>query len=58
MLVKNTEATRQVRDVVATMAIEDMYLSKEFVLKMIEVAEGKRTSEEIIEEIISKYARQ
>ena len=58
MLVENTKETRNIRNVAATMAIEDMYLSKEFILKMIEVAEGKRTSEELIKEVINKYARQ
>ena len=58
MQVKNTDAARKVRDVVASMAIEDMYLSKEFITKLIEAGEGKRTYEELIEEVKNKYARQ
>lgn len=58
MLVNNTEATRNVRNAVASMAIEDMYFSKEFVLKLIEAAEGKRTYEELRKEVIAQYARQ
>lgn len=58
MLVKNTEATRNVRNAVASMAIEDMYFSKEFVSELIEAAEGKRTYEELRKEAIDKYARQ
>ena len=58
MLVKNTEATRNVRNVAESMAIEDMYLSKEFLLKLMEVAEGNKTSEELIEELVNKYTRQ
>ncbi len=58
MQVKDTDAARKVRDVVASMAIEDMYFSKEFIIKLIEAGEGKRTYEELIEEVKNKYARQ
>lgn len=58
MWVKDTEATRMVQQVAATMAIEDMYLSEEFVLKLIDVAEGRRTSEELRKEVMDKYAGQ
>lgn len=46
---------RQVRDVVATMAIEDMYLSREFVEELIKVANGEKTSEQLRQEVINKY---
>ncbi len=58
MQVKNTDAARKVRDVVASMAIEDMYLESDYILKLIEVADGKRKSEDLIDEVISQYARQ
>lgn len=58
MWVKDTEATRMVQQVAASMAIEDMHLSEEFVLKLIDVAEGRRTSEELRKEVINKYAGQ
>lgn len=58
MWVKDTEATRMVQQAVASLAIEDMYLSEEFVLKLIEAAENKRTYEELRKEVINKYARQ
>lgn len=57
MVVENTKATESVRNVVATMAIEDMYLSKEFVIELIKVAKGEKKSEELRQEIIKKYAR-
>lgn len=56
MLVKRTKATESVRDVVATMAVEGMYLSKDFIEELIKVAEGKKTSEELRQEVIRKYA--
>ena len=55
MIVPNTKEMRQVRDVVATMAIEDMYLSREFVEELIKVANGEKTSEQLRQEVISKY---
>lgn len=55
MIVPNTKEMRQVRDVVATMAIEDMYLSREFVEELIKVANGEKTSEQLRQEVINKY---
>lgn len=55
MIVSNTKEMRQVRDVVATMAIEDMYLSREFVEELIKVANGEKTSEQLRQEVINKY---
>ena len=57
MEVKNTKQMRDVKKVVATMAIEDMYLSKAFVAELIKVANGEKTSEELRQEVIRKYAR-
>lgn len=57
MQVKDTDAARKVRDVVASMAIENMYLESDYILKLIEVADGKRKSEDLIDEVISQYAR-
>lgn len=48
---------QRVTDVIATMAIEDMYLSREFVDELVKVANGKRTSESLRQEVIKKYAR-
>jgi hypothetical protein len=55
MLVSDTKEMRQIRDVVATMAIEDMYLSREFVEELIKVANGEKTSEQLRQEVINKY---
>ena len=46
-----------VRQVVATMAIEDMYLSQEFIEKLEQVAIGTISSEELRQEVIKKYVR-
>ena len=55
MIVSDTKEMRQVRNVVATMAIEDMYLSREFVEELIKVANGEKTSEQLRQEVINKY---
>lgn len=47
-----------VRQVVATMAVEDMYLSKDFIGKLEKIATGELSSEEVRQEVIKKYARQ
>lgn len=57
MLIENTKQNRSVQSVVATMAIENMYLSKEFVNELIKVANGEKSSEELRQEVIKKYAR-
>lgn len=45
MIVKNKKGARIVRDVVATMAISNMYMDKEFILKLIKVADGEMSSD-------------
>ena len=58
MIVDNNEEMRKIQNVVATMAIENMYLDKEFVNKLIKVANGEMTSEELRQEVIVKYKKE
>ena len=58
MTVKNTKTTRDIRNVAATMAIENMHLSKAFIEELIKVSNGEKTSEQLRQEVIRKYARQ
>ena len=58
MVIANTNSMKRIRNVVATMAIEDMYLSKEFVNELIKVSNGEKTSDQLRQEDIKKYARQ
>ena len=46
-----------VQNVVATMAIENMYLSKDFINELIKVARGEKNSEELRQEVILRHAR-
>lgn len=57
MLVENTKQTREIRDAVASLAIENMYVSQDFIEELIKVSNGEKTSEELRQEVIKKYAR-
>lgn len=58
MIIENTEAGRKVQRVAATMAIEDMYVSKEFIEKLLKVNKGEMTTDDLIQELNEKYAQE
>ena len=58
MIIKNTEAGRIVQRVAATMAIEDMYVRKEFIEQLLKVSNGEMTSEELRKEVLKEYAQE
>ena len=57
MIVENTKQNRDVQYVVATMAIENIYLSNDFIRELLKVSRGEKTSEELRQEVIKQYAR-
>ena len=57
MIIENTEAGRKVQQAAATMAIEDMYVSKDFIEKLLKVSNGEMTSEELRKEVLKEYAQ-
>ena len=57
MIIKNTEAGRKVQQVAATMAISDMYVSKDFIEKLLKDSNGEMTSEELRKEVLKEYAQ-
>ena len=57
MIIKKTEAGRKVQQVAATMAISDMYLSKEFIEKLLKVSNGEMPTDDLIQELNNKYAK-
>lgn len=57
MIVENTKKNQSIKQVVSSMAIEDMYLRKEFVVELIKVAKGEKSSEQLRQEVIRKYVR-
>ena len=58
MIIKNTDAGRKVQQVAATMAISDMYVSKEFIGKLLKVSNGEMTTDDLIQELNEKYAQE
>ena len=58
MIIKNTEAGRIVQQVAATMAISDMYVSKEFIEKLLKVSNGEMTSEQLLKEVLKEYTQE
>ena len=57
MTVSEKENITKVKNVVATMAIEEMYFSKSFIKDMLKVAYGELSSEEMRRAVIKKYGR-
>lgn len=55
MDVKNTRKMQNIRNVVATMAIENMYLNRDFISELIKVDKGEKTTEELRQEVLKKY---
>lgn len=47
MIVENTEGMRGLKKAVASMAIENMYVSKEFLEELVKVERGEKTSEQL-----------
>lgn len=47
----------KVKNVLSSMAIEDMYFTNEFIEKMIKVANKELSSEELRQEVLKQYAR-
>ncbi len=57
MVVEKTEQNQQLAQVVASMAIEDMYVTKDFIHELLKVSIGEKTTENLRQEVIKKYAR-
>lgn len=57
LTVVNNTKMRQLKNVLGSMAIENMYLDETFINEMIKVANGEKSSEELRQEVIAEYAR-
>ncbi len=57
MILENTEDNQEPKRVSATMAIENMFLSRDFINEMLKVSSGEKTTDELRKEVIKKYAR-
>ena len=50
-------AENMVAQVASTLAIENMYMSQQFKQQLLLVAQGKKSSKELLAELDRKYAR-
>lgn len=57
MVIENTKPNQQLAQVIASMAIEEMYVSQEFMQELLKISKGEKTTEELRQEVIKKYAR-
>lgn len=51
-------AENMVAQVASTLAIENMYMSKQYKEQLLLVAQGKKSSKELLAELDRKYARE
>lgn len=58
MTIENTAENRKLKKVAATMAIENMFPSEEFIRELMKVSAGEKTYDELEREVIMQYARQ
>lgn len=57
MVIANTQKNKMIQQVAATMAIEDMHLSSAFIQELLKVSKGEKTSEQLRQEVLKKYAQ-
>ena len=57
MYVEDTKENRGIKRVVASMAIEGMYLKESFIKELLKVSNGEKTSEELRQEVINRHVR-
>lgn len=57
MLIENTKENQAIINVAATMAIENMPLSEEFIRKLQKIARGEMTCDQLREELNKKYVK-
>lgn len=57
MVLANTHKNKMIQQVAATMAIEDMHLSNAFIQELLKVSKGEKTSEQLRQEVLKKYAQ-
>ena len=57
MVLANTQKNKMIQQVAATMAIEDMHLSNAFIQELLKVSKGEKTSEQLRQEVLKKYAQ-
>ena len=57
MIAENNEENRAISKVAASLAIDNMFLEKDFLEELIKVANGEKSLEELRQEVMEKFAR-
>ena len=57
MVIECTKENKEIMNVAATMAIENMVLSEDFLNEIIKVKKGEKTYDELRQEVRKQYAR-
>jgi ABC-type phosphate/phosphonate transport system ATPase subunit len=57
MIIECTKENKEIKDVAATMAIENMFLSEDFLNEVIKVKKGEKTFDELRQEIREQYGK-
>ena len=55
---KETSALENVIQVISTLAIEELYFDKKSMTELMDLANGKKTTEDFLTELNEKYGRQ
>lgn len=56
MVIECTKENKEIMNVAATMAIENMFLSEDFLNEIIKVKKGEKTFDELRQEVRKQYA--
>ncbi|MBQ9258052.1 MAG: hypothetical protein IJ181_13185 [Acidaminococcaceae bacterium] len=57
MVIECTKENKEIMNVAATMAIENMFLSEDFLNEIIKVKKGEKTFDELRQEVRKQYTR-
>ena len=57
MVIECTKENKEIMNVAATMAIENMFLCEDFLNEIIKVKKGEKTYDELRQEVRKQYAR-
>lgn len=57
IIAKNTSDALKVKNVISTLAVDNMYLSESFVKELLKVSNGEKSSEQLRQEVLKKYSK-
>lgn len=57
IIAKNTSDALKVKNVISTLAVDNMYLSESFVKELLKVSNGEKSSEQLRQEVLKRYSK-